>query len=143
MIDKDLKPAVHFMISNTYAPVIMRVIAMYVVKDIDEIRHTVKFSVPKGMSGTEIFKLRNHLIQEVLCSDKAQQSLQFGLKKVSQLKEDIIKEILRQYAIDKNDDSTDYHDMMCEVFASHCITVASLLEQRNFKAIRELTEIKE
>ncbi len=142
MTDIHHQKVVSFMIEKTYSPIIKRVIAIYVCKDINEIQATLKFETQKALSVWDNFRLKQRLLAEILQTDKATQCILFGLKKTSQLKDDILKEIMTQYGIHKGDEATLYHDYMSKIFEKHIETMRGHIERHEYDVILKLVDIK-
>ena len=142
MTDKTQQKVIDFMIEKSYSHIIRRVIVIYVFKDIDQIRSTFKVEgLPTSMSGWDKFKVKQQMIKDTLQTDKCKNTLIGGLTITSKMKDDIIKEILEQYGIDKTDDSTNYHDQMCAIFDRHVGTIKACIHVGDYMALEKMLDV--
>lgn len=113
------------MVRDFYSDVILKTIIGLLMIDIYEIRSTLKVYFPVDQAGISDFK--DAMMAELCKSEKGKNILLASLDRIVKKREDIVAEILKQYGIEKYEESTLYHDEMTIVFHEHMVILEGMI----------------
>ena len=122
------------MVREFYSMSIKRVIGFYLTKAINEILGSLTVS-SKGMRPEKLKLLKNEIMIQTLRTEKCKQILLFELDTLLLRKEEMIEELLKQYGIDTEDYSTEYHDEMTIIFSEVIRLYSSYVASQQYDLI--------
>jgi hypothetical protein len=116
-MDKEQKPIMDAVLRTSFRSVVYRSISILLLKRVGEHLDTIRIDAPAHVTAEQIVQIKRQYAQELLQDDKVKKDAQLELDDIYRNKTDLIAEILRQYALDKNkSERTDYHDTLSVLF---------------------------
>lgn len=116
-MEKEQRPIVEAAFRTSFRKVIYKSICILLLKRVGERLDGITVSAPAYITPEQLVQIKRQYAQELLQDDRVKKDAQIELDDIYRQKTDLIAEVLRQYALDKNkSESTDYHDTLGRLF---------------------------
>src|ERR1700679_3940821 len=139
-IDKDQAPILQAIIKTTYGPVLMRTLAHYIMRHLDEIIRSMQITTKMRL--TVMQRLR--LIDEQLQSSQVRRALLVGLDALKRQRGDLANELILQYGLKLPPDEIDfYQDYMQQLLMGHEKQMEEWIWNGDYDAIKHTLNYSE
>lgn len=126
------------MIQNYYSDAILKTIVLFVGKAMEEMYATMSILSVKSEHSIDLADAKMLMFEQLLHTKNGKNSLLSQIDTAKKMRDDILDEILRQYGIDKNEDTTEYHDEMIRVFNAQISHIEELITNNQYAKLYKI-----
>jgi hypothetical protein len=134
-IQKDQKPLVNVMLRTVYTEVIFKTICILLANRAYRIFESIKITSDVDLPPEKMVEVRAKYFEKILAEHQVQKELTLMLDDIQKQKSDILAEVLKQYGMDKGQESTYYHDFLQTTFDGQLWKVRMLVKNCKFKEL--------